>query len=111
MNAWPFVNFEGPVSPAKRVAGIGPGADGRLLANLPAKPVGPLTTTKLSLTSLGLFIKAAVRKGSAWEADDLPAITNLLRTYPAANPAPSTGVSTGSFRSLRSEYRSTSRSA
>jgi hypothetical protein len=30
MNAWPFVNFEGPVSPAKRVAGIGPEADRQL---------------------------------------------------------------------------------
>ncbi len=37
MNGWPLAYFEGPASPAKRLAEIGPRADGRLLVNEGAK--------------------------------------------------------------------------
>jgi hypothetical protein len=45
MNGWPLAYFEGPASPAKRLAEIGPVADSRLLAKVPAKAANPLTTT------------------------------------------------------------------
>lgn len=51
MNGWPLAYFEGPASPAKRVAETGPVADSRLLANIPAKPVGLLSTQLRTFSS------------------------------------------------------------
>ena len=44
MNAWPLVYFEGPAPPANRKAETGPEAGSRLLAKVPAKAVGLLST-------------------------------------------------------------------
>ena len=107
LNEWPVLQIANSLMTVRKVSGSslyrGYFHERRRLLFFALKPACRDTTTLGTLVSLGLLIKAADRKGSACDADDQPAITNLQRTYPAANPALSTGVSTGSFRSLRSE--------
>lgn len=66
MNVWPFVNFEGPVSPAKRVAGIGPGADCLLSDRRARKADYQGTTQLLSLMTLMHLSIPAIRSRYPW---------------------------------------------